>query len=608
MAINLPITRLVNVTVDLSPAAAQAQNLSDLLVLGTSDIIDVVERIRTYSSIDEVAAEFGTSAVEYLCAVLWFEQAPQPTQLKIGRWAQTDTQAVLNGGALSTTQQAIATFAAVTSPGFLVYINGTPYAIAPASFAGSTNLNGIASKIQTALNSAVSASTCVWDAINSRFQIQSGTAGDESTLSFLSAPHAVGSIVFSANPANNSTITLNGTAVTFVSASPTSGQVLIGATLADTLAALLVVLNASTDTQLVKFTYSLNSTPDTLQLVAATAGSGGNALTLVASSSPASHGTVSAGTLAGGSGTSIAAMLGMTSTFSGAYIADGIDAESAVDATALFDANYGQTWYALTMPTATNDDTLDVAAYIEAATNKHIFGVSTQEAGVISSVDTSNIAYLLKQLRYKRTSVQYSSENAYSVCSLFGRILTVNYNGNNTTITVMYKQEPGIVAESLTPSQASAAQANNANVFVAYNNNTAIIQYGTMASGDFIDIITGTDWLAVTIMTAVFNLLYTSPTKIPQTDAGTHLIVNTISAVCSQGVTNGLSAPGTWTSNGFGTLKSGDFLAAGFYIYAPLVATQLQADREARKSVPIQVAFKLAGAVQTVDIAITVNR
>jgi hypothetical protein len=38
------------------------------------------------------------------------------------------------------------------------------------------------------------------------------------------------------------------------------------------------------------------------------------------------------------------------------------------------------------------------------------------------------------------------------------------------------------------------------------------------------------------------------------------------------------------------------------------MALQAQADREARKSPPIQIALKLAGAVHTVDIIVNVNR
>ena len=86
------------------------------------------------------------------------------------------------------------------------------------------------------------------------------------------------------------------------------------------------------------------------------------------------------------------------------------------------------------------------------------------------------------------------------------------------------------------------------------------------------------------------------------------MLTNTVEAVCSQAVTNGLLAPGVWTSGGFGSLSMGDFLPKGFYVYAPPIASQNSADRAARKSVPIQVAAKLAGAIHTVNVLINVNQ
>lgn len=114
---------------------------------------------------------------------------------------------------------------------------------------------------------------------------------------------ATGYITFTANPAAATTITLNGTAVTFRAADPGEGEVLIGANLAATLAALLIVLEASLDTQLVKFTYAVTSTR--LTLTAATAGPGGNDLTVATTVSGAtrSGATLTGGT--GGAGTSV---------------------------------------------------------------------------------------------------------------------------------------------------------------------------------------------------------------------------------------------------------------------------------------------------------------
>ncbi len=145
-------------------------------------------------------------------------------------------------------------------------------------------------------------------------------------------------------------------------------------------------------------------------------------------------------------------------------------------------------------------------------------------------------------------------------------------------------------------------------MFVDYVNDTSIIQYGVMASGQFFDVIHDTDWLQNAVQTAVYNVLYTATTKVPQTDAGMNLITGAIASVMQQAVNNGVVAPGTWNGPAFGQIATGSFLKTGYYIYASSIATQSQADRSARIAPPIQVAVKLAGAIQTVDIMISVNQ
>ena len=489
----LPISRLINVGVTLSPQAAQGQNLNALLILGISDVIDVVTRIRSYTTLAEVAADFGTSADEYLAAALWFEQAPQPTQLYIGRWAKTASAGQLFGGSLSATQQTIATWQAVTNGGFHITVDGGgAQSIVGLDFSGAANLNAVAVIIQAAITGA----TCVWNAVYSRFEITSDTTGASSTVSFLTTP---------------------------------------------------------------------------------------------------------------ASGTDISGMMLCTAASSGAYVANGIVAETALAAVELFDSSYGQAWFALVVLTASDSDHTAIAAYIEAANNYHFYGVTTEEAGVLNPADTSDVAYLLKTAGVNRTAVQYSSSNAFAVVSMLARILTTDYNGNNTVITLMYKQEPGITAENLNETQADSIAAKNCNVFAEYNDDTAIIQNGVCSSGQFIDTVIGALALAVTIQAAVYNLLYTSTTKIPQTNAGMHLITTAISEVLNQFVQNGWIAPGVWTEAGFGELKQNQLMPTGFYVFAPPVSSQSAAARATRISVPIQIAVKLAGAVQTVAVSIVVN-
>jgi hypothetical protein len=465
--------------------------------MGTSAVINTTERYRAYTSLSSVAGDFGTSSVEYRAAQAWFSQAPQPTQLLIGRWINTAASGGLVGATLSSAAQAIALWQAVTAGSFKISKNGVAGVdVTGLNFSGAANLNAVAALIQAAAN--MSGTTVVWNASFQRFEIQSTTTGPTSAIGFLTA--------------------------------------------------------------------------------AAT-------------------------------GTDISAMLGMTAATSGAYLYAGAAAETAIAATALMDDLLGQQWYGLNFPSiSVNADHLAVAGYVEGAETKHTYWVTTQEAGTLNASSTSDLAYLMSQANLRRSFVQYSSSSAVAVLSAAARILTTDYSAANTVITLKFKNEPGIVAEFLNETQANALEAKGCNVFVNYNNNTQILEQGVMSDGTYADVVTGTDWLAIEIQNELYNVLYQSPTKIPQTDAGQQILLTTCEAVCSQGVTNGLLAPGVWDSQGFGLLTQGDFLDKGFYVYSASFTEQNAANRGARKAMPIQIAAKLAGAIHSIDVAITVNQ
>ncbi len=491
MSNGLPVSRLIDVTINMSPLAAQGANLNTALILGASAVIDTGERMRSYGTIDAVATDFGTTAPEYLAALLYFQQTPQPSQLYIGRWAKTATSGSLRGAALSAAQKDITVWKAVTAGSFKVTIDATVKTLSALDFSGVTNLNGVATIITTALAGA----TCAWN--GAQFVITSPTTGATSKVSY---------------------------------ATPT------------------------------------------------------------------------------GSGTDISAMLGLTSGLASTPV-DGIVAETPDAAVALFLDRFSNKFLGLKFADTglTNAQHTAVANLIE-ADQRHIYGATTQEPTTLDSTSTADLASTFKALGLKYSFVQFSSSSPYAAASLFGRLLTTDFNANNTTITLMYKQEPGIVPETLTSSQADTLQSKRCNVFVTYNNDTAIIQYGVTPSGIYIDSVYNSIWFQNRVQTDVYNLLYQSLTKIPQTDAGNALIAATIEAACAAAVNNGYLAPGVWNSGGFGALKQGDTLAKGYYVYAPPIALQSQADREARKSVSFQVAAKEAGAIHSVDILVNVNR
>ncbi len=381
MAQGLPVSNVVNVDVIMSPVAATGRNFGALLILGTSTVIPVTERIRQYSAIEDIGGDFGVDSPEYEAATIFFSQSPKPTLVYIGRWAKTlaDEEA----GAVETLLQAV--------NACLQY----------------TNWYGLA-------------------------------------------------------------------------------------------------------------------------------------------------------------------------------IADSADLVEA--------------------------DVISVAAAIEASSLSRILAVTTADVNVLVAGNTDNIGYKLKAAGYARTFWQYSSSSKYAAISAFGRAFTVNFTGSNTTITLKFKTEPGITYETLTTAQAAAIDAINGNVYVYYANDTAIIQQGVMANGDFFDERHGLDWLQNYVQTNLYNLLYTSATKIPQTDAGVTRLMTNVEASLDQAVNNGLIAPGVWNGGPIGQIESGDTLTKGYYVYADAVANQAQSDREARKSPVIQAAIKLAGAIHYGDVQINVVR
>lgn len=111
---------------------------------------------------------------------------------------------------------------------------------------------------------------------------------------------ATGSLAFSAQPANNSTITIAGQAFTFVTGTPTANQIKIGTTLAQTIANTVRALNGSAVAGVMAATYWADVNGTHLRVAHKALGVGGNAFTLAASASAV---TPSGASLTGGAAT-----------------------------------------------------------------------------------------------------------------------------------------------------------------------------------------------------------------------------------------------------------------------------------------------------------------
>lgn len=496
----LNVADIVNVSVSLAPVAAQAKNFGSMLIVGDSDIIDTAQRFRLYTSLSGLTADgFGSSAPEYLAAQVFFSQSPGPAQLYVGRWAASATHGRLNGGPLTSAQQAIGNFTPITNGGVNFTVDGTARNLTGLNFTSAANMNGVASVIQAGF---AGAATCIWDASNNRFVIKSSSTGTNSSVSF-------------------------------------------GST---------------------------------------------------------------------GAGTDISSLIRVQST-QGGNLVQGIGAETIESCVSTMVA-LTNVWYGLSIAATAAvlaADHVAIAGIIEAdgtnsASGGSVYAVTTQDPNSYNASSNTDLAALLQAGGYSRTFCQYSSTSPYAAVSAFARAFTVNFNASNTTLTLKFKQEPSVIPETLTEAQAQALTAKNCNVYVNYNNSTAILQQGTMANGFFFDEIHGADWFANQVQTDLYNALYSNPTKIPQTDAGINQLATILTQDCQMAVNNGYVAPGVWTGPPVGALQTGQTLTTGYYVFQPPISSQSVAARQARQSPVLQVALKLAGAVHSVAAIVSINR
>lgn len=604
MGASIDVSDIVNFTVVVSPTAIPYSNFGLPCIAGASSVIDVNQRVRSYSTLTGVAQDFGTSAPEYLAAVPYFSQTPQPNQLLIGRFAQTATAGLLHGATLTASQQILTNFTAITTGAFNITIDGVPKSISGLNLSTALNLNGVASLIQTALQAQFASSTVTWGGTYyPRFDIKSGTTGAASSVSFGSVPTALNSASFAGQPAVNDTLAINGTTVTFVASGATGNQVNIGGTLAATLVNLLTFLSASVDVNLVKTTYSVTGT--VLYMTSVVTGTAGNAYTLAKVSTNI---TIGGATFSGGSGADVSALLALTSASGASPLVPGIAAETALACTQAL-ATASSQWYFLTFAaTLSISDHIAVGGYILASSRTRRYGVTITTTDCLDPTQTSDLASLIQAANNKRMFWQYSSSNPYAVMSFIGRAATVNFNAQNATITLAFKQEPGITAEGLNETQMATMRAKGGNAFLNVDNGASIIWPGQNSDASFFDEVHGYDWFQNRLTTDAFNLLYQSGTKIPQTDDGAHQVLATLATSCDAAVYNGYAAPGQWNAGGFGQLVPGMVLPLGYYIYCAPMATQSQALRETRVMPPVQIALKLAGAIQGISGTLNINR
>lgn len=476
---------VVSVTVNVNQASTPQEGQGVINIVTDETSIPTGNRLRFYQNMTQVGADWATSTRAYAAAAQVFSQNPAPNEIAISRAFLSATSGYLQGEPVTA---ALSAFNAITAGTLSLSIDGVAKNLTALNFSAAANLNAVAATLQTALNTSVSGTTCVFN--GSAFVITSPTTGTNSAISF-----------------------------------PTT------------------------------------------------------------------------------SGADISSTFGLLQS-EGAVIFPGYAVETVTQALANIKAyNSAFQGIFITLAGETTQNLLDASAWANSNQLEHAFTGQTSD---IPASGTSDICSQMKALGYDRTIMQYDPASPYSVLSLLARAYAVDYTQPNSTITLKFKQEPGITVLNITDTQRLTLESKNCNYYTSVGGNPMIAQ-GISASGRFIDEVLGLDYFAQFMQETEFAALY-AVGKIQQTDKGCAKLVQAANVACDEMVANGFIAPGYWNGNPIGNIQTGDYLPKGYYNYIAPVANQTSGQRAARVAPPLTTICIGAGAIHNVNVALNFQR
>jgi hypothetical protein len=492
MGNTLPISDVITMSVSFSPTPAQPRSIASALVLGTSAVLPLYDRVRTYTAlVGGVDADFASNTDEYKAAAAWFGQ-PNAGPLKIGRKFTTAQSGVLRSGTASST---LSDYTGITNGGFDININGTNRQIFGLDFSGAADLPAVAALIQTKLAAAVASTTCTWNATRKQFILTvAGSTGTGSTIGYAVAPTG--------------------------GSSPTNQSSFLKLTVTD-----------------------------------------------------------------------------------GAQATNGIAIET-VTAAWTASAAWDPAWYGMIICGTTAQDSKDSMAFAQAGF--YHFMDATADVNCTDSTATSDLAYYAKNLGYSKNTVIYDNVNSdkFACAAALSLMLSTDYTQQNSIRSLKFRTLAGYAPVVITETQRLALIAKNCNFYANYGN-VPMMAEGTVANGRFVDAVLALDAFTADCQTALFNVLYTSPANIPQTDEGGVRCIQGLVPIFEKYRNAGLFAGGVWNGPPVGQIKTGQYVQNGWYAVAAPVSTQSASDRALRKAPPISAIGIGAGAIHSANIAFT---
>lgn len=255
--------------------------------------------------------------------------------------------------------------------------------------------------------------------------------------------------------------------------------------------------------------------------------------------------------------------------------------------------------------TPTDQEREDLAALSE---SNNIISADVFSGASYLEVAASNTVWKIKLASQNNYRMLYSASNDRKLAiGMLSRMQTVLFTGTNTANTANLKNIVGVVPDGYTQSEITKASNVGLDIYTTIKNVPVML---TSGANDFFDNVYNLIAYVDALEIDTFNILKSATTKIPQTVKGVNQLVDTIEKTTQGFVNAAVFAPGEWTSPEFfgdvETLKE-QVRTKGFYVLANRLSDQPQADRQARKSPPIQIAVKSSGGINKVNIIVQFN-
>lgn len=262
---------------------------------------------------------------------------------------------------------------------------------------------------------------------------------------------------------------------------------------------------------------------------------------------------------------------------------------------------------------ASETSVLAIAAWCESNDSFFINNQAGVSAAKIRDLsDDTDIASKLTSAGYRYTATFVHATDGNAGNALMKHFAAVNYAAANSTITGEGKKSPGVIGEDLDASAYAAMQKDTKRaVFYTKVEESGVVDSGRWLNtvthstyGEHIDDVINLAAFTNALRVNLFNTTYNQVTKLGQDVVGQAILIGAAKVIGKQYISNGYLGERNYTDPETGLVE----YTEGFEVLtkAEEILDLTDAERDARKSVPLRIRLFKKGAIHIVEATLDV--